>query len=214
METAILRDALRMHGYSTVMRILPMIVAILAVVQAVAADQDSYIPVRTGTEWVMDAKAESGKGGTLTGTGHRWIEGEVEKDGVKYVRERTNLEFGSIKNEYAQLIRKDASGFYGIPENGKDAVEQKQIAFPLKVGTSWEFTYNGRKHAVTVIALESIKIGDKRYEECFHLRSVTEGGGLTEDFWEAPNMGSIKSEMLYPDGTKITLTLKKFKPGR
>ena len=56
-------------------------------------------------------------------------------------------------------------------------------------------------------------IGDQKYENCVHLRIVT-AAGKTEDTWDAPKMGTVKSESVMPNGVRIVLTLKEYQPGK
>lgn len=180
-----------------------------------AAEDASYIQLKLGAEWTMDAQLTSAKGSTLPAIGRRVIEEGIEKNGKKYLRERTWLEMNGEKaGEYTKLLRKDDTGIYSIFEGQEEAVEKREIALPLKVGESWEFTVRDRVVKCTVIGLETVTIGSKTYENCFHLRSSGADGNYVEDFWEAPVVGSIKSEISYGDGTKVILTLKEFKAGK
>ncbi len=193
-----------------------LVIAMFACVRSLpAAEESPYVYLKLGAEWTMDAKLESPKGGALPAIGRRVIEEGVEKDGKKYLRERTWLEVnGKRVGEYTKLVRKDDTGFYTIFEGQEDTVEKREIALPLKVGESWEFTMRDKVVKFTVIGFEAVTLGSKIYENCVHLRSTAAEGKYVEDFWESPSEGSVKSEVSYGDGTKITLTIKEFKAGK
>jgi hypothetical protein len=194
---------------------LPVVALCVSASSLSAADEASYIQLKLGAEWTMDAQLMSAKGSSLPAVGRRVIEEEVEKGGKKYLRERTWMEMDGKKvGEYTKLLRKDGTGLYSIIEGQDDAAEKREIVLPLKVGQSWEFTVRDLVVKCTVIDLETVTIGSKTYENCFHLRSSSADGKYVEDYWEAPVDGSIKSEVTYADGTKIVLTLKEFKAGK
>lgn len=193
----------------------PVVAILVSLASLSAADESAYIQLKEGAEWTMDAKLVSPKGEVLPAVGRRVIESGVEKDGKKYLRERTWLEVkGDKVTGYSKLARKDDAGFYTIQEDQDSATEQCEIVLPLKVGQSWEFTSKGKTMKCSVIGLETVTIGDKTYENCFHLRTTGADGNFTEDFWESPNEGSVKSELVYAGGVKMSFTLTEFKPGK
>ncbi len=96
----------------------------------------------------------------------------------------------------------------------KAAKEQAEVVSPLKVGQSWERIAGPTTVKNVVVALETVTINEKTYDNCFHIRSTSADSSVTEDFWEAPKIGSVKSEILYGSGGKISLTLREFKAGR
>ncbi|HSI14655.1 MAG TPA: hypothetical protein VK961_21565 [Chthoniobacter sp.] len=195
--------------------LLPIVASFVCVAPVVAAEDSPYIQLKEGAEWTMDAKLMSPKAGVLPAVGRRVIESGVEKDGKKYLRERTWLEVkGEKVTGYSKLVRKDPAGFYSIQEDQEGATEQCEIVLPLKAGQSWEFLSKGKTMKCTVIGLETVTVGDKTYENCFHLRTAEAGGAFTEDFWESPNEGNVKSELVFGNGGKLTVTLKEFKPGK
>jgi hypothetical protein len=194
---------------------LTLIAVFICAVPLSAAEESPYIIVKEGAEWTMEAKLFSPKGDVVPAIGRRVIESGVEKDGKTYLRERTWLE---VKGEkvagYNKLARKDDAGFYSIQEDQEGATEQREIVLPLKAGQSWEFISKGKPVKCTVIGLETVTVGDKTYENCFHLRSTGPDGAFTEDFWESPNEGNVKSEILFANGAKVALILKEFKRGK
>jgi len=188
--------------------------AILIADVAVAADPRDYFPVSKGAAWVADARVESALGSVLTGTAKVVSEEEVEKEGKRYVRERTVWDLEKVHNEFTKLTRKDETGVYSIVEGVTETVEQKEVPLPLKVGAMWSFTVNGKVLQITVLGIENVTVAGKTYEECYHIRKTLPGTRFTEDVWEAPKVGAIKSESVYEDGTKMIFTLREFKPAK
>jgi hypothetical protein len=197
-------------------RILFPALMVLSAISAlgVDADQSEYIPVKPGSEWTMDVVLTGPTGKVNKAVGRRRIEDVVEKDGRKYVRSRTWMEGGPSPMEYTKLIRKDADGLHTIAEDGKNGKEQTEIPLPMKPGATWKCDARGVTLNETVIGIESVKIGDKTYENCFHIRIESADGMYREDFWEAPKVGGVKSEIAYGSGGKIALTLREFKTGK
>ena len=182
---------------------------------AVDADQKDYVPMREGVEWTMDVVITPDKGEAIQATGHRKVTGIVQRDGKQYFRSLTSMESpGRPAQEASKLVRKDESGFYTIDEQEKDATEQLEIALPLAVGHSWECVVKGVKQKATVISREDVAIGEKIYKDCYHIRTEGADGKVTEDFWEAPNTGSVKSIVVYANQGKMVLTLRSFKAGK
>lgn len=192
--------------------LLPLIAALVIDVPLFAAgDQNDYFPLGEGCEWTMNARIVSRNGEVKNATAHRKNEGRVERGGKNYFRERTWMDGGESPMEYVQLTRKDDTGVYTLAEGQGDAPEQKDIPLPLKIGASWQRRAYGVLHEARIIAIESVTIDGKVYENCYHFKTVATDGSVTEDYWEAPQVGSVKSEMVYGNGFKITLTLKEFK---
>lgn len=179
-----------------------------------AADPSEYAQLVEGQEWTMDGEIVFPDGKKSEVTGRRKVEGPVEHNGKSYLRTRTWIEGGPKLPPVIMLSRKDATGYYSVKADVKDAREETQFLLPLKVGQTWRQISGEYTLTHTVVALESLTIGDKKYEDCFHIRSVSDNGDFTENYWEAPKLGSIKSEMTYGNGVKIILTLREFKPGK
>jgi hypothetical protein len=188
--------------------------SILVADVAVAADPNDYLPVKKGLEWVANVRVESAAGSVLTGTAKIVSEEEIEKAGKRYLRERTTWDLEKVHNEFTRLTRKDETGIYSIVEGVQETAEQKEVALPLKVGANWTFTVNGKTLQVTVLGIENVTIEGKTYEECYHIRKTLPGTRFTEDLWEAPKVGTVKSESIYEDGTKMLFTLREFKSGK
>ncbi len=190
---------------------VPLTCSAPAAIQAVTPD--SYLPLRTGAEWTMDLVMIGPNGQELKGTGKRKVGDAVQRDGKTWFPVRTWAEGLPFKPDSSKLMRKDAKGFYSIDGRDPDGREQMEIALPLEVGQRWERSEGSRTLKEQVVGLETVTIGEKTYENCYHLRSESIDGSFQEDYWEAPGLGSVKSIILNGDGSKITLTLREFKPG-
>jgi hypothetical protein len=109
------------------------------------------------------------------------------------------------------LLRRDEHGVYSINEMIEGSAEQIEVSLPLEVGSTWQQLEGTKKMTHTVVGLDNLEVGGKTYENCYHIRISTDGGGYTEDFWEAPIVGNVKSVISFGSGLKITLTIKLFK---
>jgi hypothetical protein len=187
---------------------------IVALLGFPALAENEYLPIAVGNEWKMKATLVSPTGELSEGTAHRKVEGTVEKDGKTYFRSRTSIDAGPMKHEYTKLHRKDEKAFYFLDESKEGAAEQVEIVLPLKVGTTWQRTWGSMSLTETVVGIETVTISGKAYENCYHIRVTSPDGSYTEDYWEAPNVGSVKSKAVYGNGGKVTLTLKEFKSGK
>jgi hypothetical protein len=123
-------------------------------------------------------------------------------------------ERGSSKIDFIDLIRKDNAGVYWVHDGDNDGKEQMLRMLPIKAGQTWEIRMKGESMKIVVVGLETVTIDSKVYENCFHVRTTSEKPGYSEDDWEAPNVGTVKSEVMFPSGTRLTLTLKEFKHGK
>jgi hypothetical protein len=87
------------------------------------------------------------------------------------------------------------------------------LQLPLVVGAEWQVE-SPMRMKYSVVAKESVTVGKRTYEDCLKIRAVAGNGEMTEDFWEAPNVGSVKAVIRYPSGASITLTLREFVSGK
>jgi hypothetical protein len=193
---------------------LLLIAVVITCGKAMAAtDPTIWFPLNEGCSWVLDAKMVTPSGGIVPGVAHRVVEGQVERDGKKYFRVRTWIESAATaKKVVTKLTRMDETGVYTIEEGEKGATEQREIAFPLMLNQSWK--RHGGAMKDTIVALETVTIGDTSYENCLHIRTTTPDAKFSESYWVAPNVGNVKSMMSFADGSKIILTLREFSPGR
>jgi hypothetical protein len=184
---------------------------------ASAADQSEYIILNEGREWLMDMNL-FGADGKLVGTNvaHRKLEALVERDGKQYFREHTWAEATPGPGELTRFVRKDDTGFYSInpQKNGESAKEEREIVLPLKAGESWERGRPDARIKESVVGLEDVTVGSQVYKECYHIHSERTDSGMVEDYWEAPQLGCVKSEIRMKNGAKLILTLKELKKGQ
>jgi hypothetical protein len=193
------------------MRFLPLLFSV--VLTATSFGADDYLPLAVGNEWVMDAVLTSPAGEVSKTTARRRTGGTTEHDGKVYHRVVTALE-GPNASAYTKLHRKDETGYYSVDVRDENAKEQTEVVLPLKIGQSWKRTSGAVNLTDTVIAQEDVTINGKTYEKCFHIRVTTTDGSYTEDYWEAPGVGCVKSETVFGNGGKISLTLRSFKSGK
>ena len=188
--------------------LLTLVVALVAFSNLAKGE---YIPIAVGDEWTMAATIVSPKGKVTKGIVHRRIESADERNGMTYVRSRTWTIGLPTRTESTKLLRKDVHAVYSIDESVADAAEQIEVVLPLKAGLSWQQTVESKTLTHTVIGLETIEVSGKTYGNCYHIRTSTADGSYTEDFWEAPRVGNVKSIIAYGNGIKLTLTLEEFK---
>lgn len=192
-----------------------MVICALLQLSAATPDtsDDSYLPSAEGMEWTMNAKIIAPTGQELRGTAHRIVSGKEERDGKTYLRMTTTMRpDGFPPNSRIKLVRKDTKGIHSIDLSSPNAKEEVEIPLPIKVGNTWQTQFPTQvKH--TVLAKETITIDGKAYKDCFKIHSESLDGKYVEDFWEAPVMGSVKSE--FKEGPlKIMLTIREFKAGK
>jgi hypothetical protein len=178
-----------------------------------ASAEGEYIPIAIGDEWTMAAAMVSPTGLITKGLVRRRIESAAEKNGKAYVRSRTWTVGMQKMTESTKLLRKDEKAVYSIDESNGDSTEQIEVVLPLKAGVTWQQTVGSKTMTNTVVGLESIEVSGKTYENCYHIRISSADGSYTEDFWEAPRVGDVKSIIAYGNGAKLTLTIEEFKSG-
>jgi len=60
------------------------------------------------------------------------------------------------------------------------------------------------------VSKEDVTFGTNVYKNCYRIRIASPGGEYLEEFLEAPNVGSLKSEINRADG-KWIMSLREFK---
>lgn len=192
-----------------------LVIALISNLVAAVPDtsDERYLPLAEGAEWTMNLHITAPDGKELKGTAHRIVKGPVERDGKIYFRLFTTLRpDGLPPQSQEKLVRKDSKGFHTLNISIPGAKEEAEVPLPLKVGLTWETQFPvPAKH--TVLAKETITLGDKEYADCFKVKTESKDGQFSEIFWEAPHVGSIKSE--FNQGPlKFKLTLRDWKPGK
>jgi hypothetical protein len=194
--------------------ILPALTTAFSAYSALAGSE--YYPLKVGNDVTWAVTFYSVAGTRFEGAAHRRIESTVEKDGKTYFRSRVWFEGlpGGIMAlaQYTRLDRKDDKAEYSIYETIEGLAEQIEVVFPLKAGAKTYKVQNDMFFTNTVIGLERVEVSGKTYENCFHMRSSSSDGSYVEDYWEAPVVGNVKSEIVYGSGFSMTLTIKEFKP--
>jgi hypothetical protein len=192
-------------------RVLIAVMAAMTVLSTLARGE--YIPIAIGDEWTMAATMVSPTGQVTKGHVRRRIERATEKDGKAYVRSRTWTVGMQRMTESTKLLRKDEKAVYSIDESNGGSAEQIEVVLPLKPGITWQQTVGSKTMTNSVVGLETIEVSGKTYENCFHIHISSADGSYTEDFWEAPRVGDIKSIIAYGNGATLTLTIEEFKSG-
>jgi len=188
---------------------LPLLTLCIARPGCAATANVEYLPLAVGMRYVMDLEAVDPAGKTTRGKAYRQINQRVERDGKVYFKTRTWAEGGPFPVDYTKLLRKDATGMYSVDERNSNGREQREIALPLKLGSKWEWTAPMGVLKCSVVAKEFISAGGKQYRDCFRIKQESADGKYTEEWWEAPGVGSVRSIMRVSGGT-ITLTLREF----
>ena len=189
-------------------------ILIMALYGLSALAESDYFPLHVGDEWTSSTTFVASDGTIVEGIFHRKVEDSIDRQGSRYFRLRSWSE-GMPKNwDYTKLMRKNEKAVYSIDERIPDAVEQVEFALPLKVGSSWQWSEGSKTMTDTVKGLEAVEISGRIYKDCFHIQRLSEDGSITEDYWQAPNVGDLRSINVFADGSKITLTLKEFKSGK
>lgn len=198
-------------------KIITGLFAILALFQLIAATPDAsddrYVPMADGTTWTMNLQMTAPDGNVLKGTARRVISKPIERDGKLYMHSTTSIHpDGFPSQSFTKLARKDAAGFHSICIFMPEAKEELEMPLPLKVGMTWQTQFpTPTKH--TVVAKETVTLEGKTYKDCFKVHMEAKDGSSTEDYWEAPDIGTIKSEFTQ-NGIKFKLTLQEYTPGK
>ncbi|MEA3213244.1 MAG: hypothetical protein QOE70_6301 [Chthoniobacter sp.] len=179
-----------------------------------ALAENEYDPIDVGCDWTMAVIITSPTGQLTEAIARRKIEDTLELNGILYVRCRTWMEGLPTKRESFTLYRKDDSGCYSIDEKAADTQEQTVALYPYKVGATWQSTSGKITVTKTVVEVETVSVAGKTYEHCFHIRTTSSDESYTEDAWEAPIVGSVKSKIVARNGGKMLFTLKEFKSGK
>ena len=188
-----------------------VLMVLVVLVGTCRAAEDEFFPLASGMEWIMDLQVISPQGDTTNGVLHRKIGEAVQYGGKTYFRSHTWLEGGRpFPMDYTKLVRRDAAGFYSIDERDPERVEKQGGKLPLEIGKTWTNKVDGGVMYTTVLEKKDITFGTNVYRNCFRIRITAEGSNYVEEFWEAPGVGSLKSESQRPNG-KWILSLREFK---
>lgn len=183
-----------------------------------AAAPPEYCPLGEKMEWVMEVKFVFPNGAVETTTGHRRLVQKESWGGKEYYIEQSWTDRHGGSDQAQRYVRKDESGVFTFNPYFTDEGQQRVVALPLVVGNSWSHLDIPIHVKSTVLADESLTIAGVTYEHCFHIHAVWEDGSRTKDYWEAPTVGTVKSELVYQKGNqnghKEIWTLREFKAGK
>ncbi len=111
--------------------------------------------------------------------------------------------------DFTMYRRKSARGVFSIAALDKDKQEHLEAVLPLTVGQSWKTLVFGRTILSTVEARETVKIGEKTYEDCMKTSYLSGDGKLSGTYYQAPDVGNVQEETK-SEGSVYKFTLKKF----
>lgn len=173
------------------------------------AERDVYNPLAVGLHWDVDVEMTVPSGQKTQGTATREITGTDKFEGVTYFIVETSFTGLDKMKSFTMYRRKAAKGIYAIHALDKTKQEFLEEALPLTVGATWKTTVFGQVITSTVDANESVKIGDKTYENCMKISYKSDDGKLSGTYWQAPDVGNIQEETNV-DGLVFKFTLKKY----
>lgn len=194
------------------MRFLSLLPFTLVAAVSFAAESLHYSPVNEGMEWTMDATATMPDGRTVKTVMRRRIEAKEERGGKTYYPMRSWM-VGQEARGRTMLVRRDETGAYIAGPEGGNA-DHLTLPFPVELGKKWKTHIDGIERNYEVVAVEVQVIEEKRYDNCAKIRVTRANGDVVEELWEAPGIGCVRSELSLPDGTKVSVTLSEFKPGK
>ncbi len=206
-----------MKAITTLMPLAVALFTLFAPPKAITAAKptEAYFPLAEGVEWTMDMVMTTDDGRQFHGVGRRVVGAAETLNGKTYFRVRTWWEAeGLPRQERSTLSRKDYAGFHTIYLPAPGAQEEPEIVLPMKVGARWKTKHlSGTPLTHEVKGMETVVIGGKTYADCYHIQVTADDGSHTEDFWEAPGVGSVKTEVRFRGG-KGVMTLREFKAGK
>jgi hypothetical protein len=191
--------------------LLSALLLLLLKTSASAEDNDDYSPLKIGDEWIMDVVTKTPK--EIKCALIVRITHTMDRDGKQYFAQQRITESKSIAQGMDVFVRKDETGIYSIDQANNHGKEQADIQLPFVVGKEWTRYVGSNEGKETEIGIETIAVGGKTYEKCFHVRVETNDRSFRLDFWQAPNVGQIKAEASIA-GLKSTMTMREFKPAK
>lgn len=196
------------------MRLLLCLYLLVSALAARAADPLEYCPLAEGMAWTMDAKVTTPDGKVIEATAHRAIDAAEEREGKTYYRMRTWMEGIPQLRPFETLERRTDQGLFSIDFRDLLHREFTSMVLPFVVGNKWSHPTDTTTIHLEVVALEDLILNGKTYEKCFRIKAAAEDGSYREELWQAPGLGSIKSDVTLTGGVKISVTLREFTPGK
>ena len=153
-----------------------------------------YYPLTANSRWEYETEISKSGGGVQKATVVVRIEGTAEIDKQTYYKEITlNKGVPGVPNQtnYRRLTPK---GLYTRGETDPGSPEVLTLPFPPVVGHEWEV----ENIAMKIEAIESLKTGDKTYQDCLKVVSSwklenDESASLISYY--APDVGLVKSTL-------------------
>jgi hypothetical protein len=187
---------------------LPFLLLLCGVIVAPAA-QDIYNPLTLGLRWDVDVEMTTPGGQKYQGTAVREITGTDKIEGYTYFIISTSFTGIEKMKDFTMYRRKSAKGIFAISALDKTKQEHLEEALPLTVGASWKTIVFGQVIESTVEANESVKAGDKTYENCMKVSYKSIDGNMSGTYWQAPDVGNVLEETKVA-GLVYKFTLKKY----
>jgi hypothetical protein len=173
------------------------------------AEQDLYNPLAVGLRWDVDVEMTTPGGQKIQGAAVREITGTDKIEGYTYFIVTTSFTGIEKMKEFTMYRRKSSKGVFAISALDKTKQEHLEEALPLSVGASWKTIVSGQLIVSTVEAKESLKIGDKTYDNCMKISYQSADGKLAGTYWQAPDVGNVQEETKV-DGQIFKFTLTKY----
>ncbi|MEP6670942.1 MAG: hypothetical protein ABJF10_17415 [Chthoniobacter sp.] len=188
--------------------LLFLVLAMCAVVPA-RAQQDLFNPLAVGLRWDVDVEMQPKVGAATHGTAVREITGTEKVNNYTYFVVLTSFTGLPTMKDFTMYRRKSARGVYSFAAIDKDKLEHLEVVLPMTVGQSWKTLIFGRTILSTVEAKETVKIGDKTYENCMKTSYQADDKSMSGTYYQAPDVGNVQEETKSGD-VVFKFTLKKF----
>jgi hypothetical protein len=126
-----------------------------------------------------------------------------------WTRIRTQYFGTPIKLDSSVLFRVGEDGIYQVPEANNQKVESLCIPLRVRKGQNWTVRSGKLSGTETLVDFESVRCAEKSYEDCLHLRAVSDKGQM--DRWLARGVGLVRAD-LSSGGISISMLLKRYEP--
>ena len=114
---------------------------------------------------------------------------------------------------FETLDREDVEGIHTIDLREKNPKDALKIPSPLMLGTKWTRDNGKTQISYELIAIEDVTIDGKTYQSCYKIKAEAKDGSHSELAWMAVGLGTIKSDSVWSNGRKLSVTLRDFKIG-
>lgn len=181
----------------------------LIVMAELDAANPEYCPGKEGSEWIYTYDTYSADGSKRSGLMHRILGRAVVVDGKTY-NEESILPNGRPQANVPKILRrKDENGVY-TRSTELSAAEVLSCKLPLEIGARWK-AGKRRDEIHTVTTVESVTVHGKLYEQCYRISVRNTSGDLIQEYWEAPDVGNVKTVASKLDGSKTIIQLREMR---